>query len=169
MTCKFRNVPFLGWTLELWGIFYDWIRMNKSFGSVHQGVWVWDPDLLIWFPAELLCCLTGTCTNSLSHGTITDHVADFSSCAASISVTNSPNECKLSLFPPFTPFTSSEISEGSPETDTFCSVWATACQFWSMCPYCSLHWEVLLNRAKLDIELTAVCKCPDIQRLSRPF
>lgn len=59
----------------------------------------------------------------------------FSSRAASISVTDTPNECKLScFFPPFAwmPFASSEISVCSSETDTFCYVWATACQFWSM-------------------------------------
>lgn len=82
MTCKF-NWCSISWSNVGITRSISWLNMNewKLLGVClcrgGGGIWVWGLDLFIWFPAESLCCLTGTCTNSLNHGRIIDRVADF--------------------------------------------------------------------------------------------
>lgn len=79
-------------------------------------------------PAELLCCLTGTCTNSVNRGRIAERAADFLLVPLHSSSQAPANECKLRFFLRFF-FHAFHISW---EIDTFCYVRATQCQFWSM-------------------------------------
>lgn len=61
-------------------------------------------------PAELLCCLTGTCTNSVNRGRIADRAADFLLVPLHSSSQTPDNECKLRFFFSFMLFTSTEKS-----------------------------------------------------------
>lgn len=49
-------------------------------------------------PAELLCCLTGTCTNSVNRSRIADRTADFLLVPLHSSSQTPANECKLRFF-----------------------------------------------------------------------
>lgn len=112
---------------------YEWIILVSV--CLYQRIWVRDLDLFIWFPAELLCCLTGTCTNSLNHGRLIDGVADFPlTLLKPVSHTPLMN-ANSAFFPP----TSSKVSACSSATDNFCYVWVTVCQFWSL----NLKWTLL--------------------------
>lgn len=86
------------------------------------------------------------------------------SCAAPPGVTDTTNECKLSSFCVFTPFTSLESTVSSSKTDTFCFVWATACQFWSLSHWCRLPWDTAPSCTQLNWTVNSpVCYWPLIQ------
>lgn len=144
-------------SVDLWRVFPDWMRL-------YQGIWVWDLDLFIWFPAELLCCLTGTCTNSLNHGRIIDRVADFPLAPlqpASQTPLMNANWTFFYLYsclshPPRFLYAPLKLTPLLCVSDCMSVLVSESVKL-------TLLRGVLLYGAKLDTELAAVCKWPFIR------
>lgn len=121
-------------SLDLRRIFDEWIlRMNewlqecvciRGFGLGSGFVYL--------IPAELLCCLTGTCTNSLNHGRIIDRVADFSLAPLQLVPQTPLMNANWVFFFFIHAFHILRDSCKRLWNWHLCYVWATACQFWSL-------------------------------------